>query len=367
MIPITKVLIDSETEQEVLAVLRSGNLAQGPRVQILEELFSNLTGYTHSIAVNNGTTALILALEAQDLGPGDLVITSPFTFVATVNAALRTGAKVHFCDINPQDFNLDVESLGMLKKLQPSVVIPVHLFGQMADMNAIQNFANEVNATILEDASQSHGATVKGYRPRESDVATYSLYATKNISSGEGGIISTNDENLATKMRILRNQGMRNKYEYLEVGNNYRMTDLQAAVALPQMKKYSEVVAKRSKNADFFSKHLSNLRGIVTPQKIQNRTHVWHQYTLRVDENAGVSRDELSRKLSERGIGSGIYYPRLVSDYDIYANHENVIPGETPNARIIASQVLSLPVHQHLNDKELNTIVEVMTEILGSK
>jgi dTDP-4-amino-4,6-dideoxygalactose transaminase len=366
MIPISKLSVDSDIESEVLEVLRSGNLAQGPKVKLLEESFSQLTGYSNSIAVNNGTTALILALEAMNLQEGDVVITSPFTFVATVNAALRTGATVMMCDVNVEDFNLDVDYLSTFDRFDPKVVIPVHLFGQMADMNRIEKFANSTGSTILEDASQSHGSTVTGYSPRDSDLATYSMYATKNIASGEGGIICTNDETLASKMRIMRNQGMREKYEYLEVGNNYRLTDLQAAVALPQMSKYKQVIMDRTKNANYFNENLSSLTGIITPQVMPGRTHVWHQYTIRVTPESGLTRDEVSRKLAERGIGSGIYYPKLVPDYDVFAQHPKLVKGETPNAALVATQVLSLPVHQHLTNDDLSVIVDAMTDLFGS-
>lgn len=357
MIPISKVQLGQEVEELVLEVLRSGTIAQGPRVAELENLFASLNDSRHVIAVNNGTTALIAALEVLDLKPGDEVITSPFTFVATLNAVLATGATVRFADITLDDFCIDPESVESLINDRTKVLMPVHLYGQTADMTRISQIAIKHGLEIVEDAAQAHLARCEGRAAGNWGIGCFSLYATKNITSGEGGLISTNDDGIADRLRVLRNQGMRQRYQYEMAGNNYRMTDLQAAVCLPQLKSYANLVERRRHNAEMLSNGLSNLPGIRVPMEIAGREHVWHQYTIVVDDCLGKSREDLVAGLEVQGVSSGIYYPRLVHDYDCYRTDPRVVIDETPVASRVASTCLSLPVHQHLTDVDLLKIV----------
>ncbi|MGG7509607.1 DegT/DnrJ/EryC1/StrS family aminotransferase [Plantibacter sp. YIM 135249] len=367
MIPITTVRFGEAEERRVLEVLRSGSIAQGPVVAELESRFAELQGTRHAVAVNNGTTALIAALQVLDLEPGDEVITSPFTFVATLNAILQAGATARFADIRDDDFNVDPQSMTGLVSDRTKVLLPVHLYGQMADMAPIAELAADRGLSIVEDAAQSHGADYRSTRAGGFGLGTFSFYATKNITTAEGGMITTNDDDLAARLRILRNQGMRARYEYLIAGNNYRLTDLQAALAIPQLERYEQTVNIRRANAAFLSEALSDVDGVVVPTSLPGRGHVWHQYTIRVTAEAAVSRDEFVTALTDRGIGCGVYYPKLLGDYDAYRDRADVILDETPVARRVATEVVSLPVHTDLSRSELETIADAVREVAAGR
>ncbi len=363
MIPISTVRFGVEEEQLVLEVLRSGAIAQGPMVKRLEDRFAELIGVKHAIAVNNGTTALVAALEVLDLAPGDEVLTSPFTFVATVNAILEAGATVTFADIGENDFNIDPVSVAERLTDATKVIAPVHLYGQMADMAPIARMARERGLMILEDAAQSHLAKYNGRFAGGYGLATFSFYATKNITTGEGGLITTDDDTLADRLRVLRNQGMRERYVYEVAGHNYRLTDLQAALAIPQLDRYPATLEARRRNATRLSEGLRQVPGLALPTQLDGREHVWHQYTVRITEEAAVDRNEFAAGLQENGVGAGIYYPKLIGDYDAYRENPRVRIEPTPVAARVATQVVSLPVHQWLSDDDVARIVEVVTRV----
>lgn len=366
MIPITTVKFGEEEEQQVLEVLRSGSIAQGPKVAEFEQRFGELFGLPHVVAVNNGTTALIAALQVLDLKPGDEVVTSPFTFVATLNAILQSGATAVFADIREDDFNVDPASVAARVTDRTKVLLPVHLYGQMADMDPLQLLAESRGLHILEDAAQSHGATYRGRSAGSYGLGSFSLYATKNLTTAEGGLISTNDAALADRLRVLRNQGMRARYVYEMAGNNYRLTDLQAAIGIPQLERYAETVRIRRRNAERLIESLADTPGIVAPTQLAGREHVWHQFTIRVTPEARISRDAFVEQLAERGVGSGVYYPKLVFDYDSYRTHERVQLHSVPVASRVAGEVLSLPVHTALSDEDLASIVRAVRAIAGA-
>lgn len=366
-IPITTVRLGPEVEQAVLDVIRSGSIAQGPVVKRLEDEFAAMIGVRHVVAVNNGTTALIAAMQVLDLQPGDEVITSPFTFVATLNAVLQTGATVRFADIDPVTFNVDPASVEALVNDRTRALLPVHLYGQCADMEAIDALARRYDLALVEDAAQAHGADVAGRSAGAWGIGCFSLYATKNLTSGEGGLISTDDDAVADRLRLLRNQGMRRRYEYEMAGNNYRMTDLQAAVCVPQLAQYDEVVAARQRNAAVLSVGLAGAPGVIVPVAVPGRRHVWHQYTIRLADDAGIDRAALVAGLEARGIGCGVYYPRPAFDYDCYRGDDRVVIADVPVARRVAERCLSLPVHQYLTMGELHRVVDAVTEIASGR
>lgn len=367
LIPITSVRFGSEEEAAVLAVLRSGMVAQGPQVAALEEAFAELCGVRHAIAVNNGTTSLVASLQALDLAEGDEVVTSPFTFVATLNAILEAGATAVFADIDEATFTLDPARLADAVTDRTRVVAPVHLYGQAADMTAIGSIAADHGLAILEDAAQAHGARHRGRAVGSFGIGSFSFYATKNITTGEGGIITTDDDALAEKLRIMRNQGMRARYEYVMAGHNYRMTDLQAALAMPQLARYTQTVAARRRNAERLSSALADVPGLVVPAVRAGDEHVWHQYTVRIQDGAHRDRDGVTELLSARGIGFGIYYPRSVYDYPVYREHPRVRVDDAalPVSARVAREALSLPVHEHLGDADLDRIVDAVREALS--
>ncbi|SES46377.1 DegT/DnrJ/EryC1/StrS family aminotransferase [Actinokineospora terrae] len=365
MIPITVVDV-ADAEPLVLEVLRSGVIAQGPMVKRFEDAFAEVAGVPHAVAVNNGTTALVAAIEVLDLQPGDEVVTTPFTFVATLNAILEAGATARFADISRTDFNLDPNSVADAVTDRTKVLMPVHLYGQTADMGKLVPLAEEHGLALVEDAAQAVGATFDGRPAGSYGIGCFSLYATKNVTTAEGGVITTGDAALADRLRVLRNQGMRARYQYEVAGHNYRMTDLHAAVGIPQLEKLATLTDARRRNATALSEGLAGIPGLETPAVLPGREHVWHQYTVLVTEDAAVDRDEFAAKLTERGIGNGIYYPKLVFDYDCYRDHPRVIASDAPVATKVAEQALSLPVHPKLTAGDIDTIVTTVREVLGA-
>jgi perosamine synthetase len=364
MIPITAVDV-ADAESLVIEVLRSGMIAQGPMVKRFEDAFAGVAGVEHAVAVNSGTTALVASLQVLDLRPGDEVITSPFTFVATLNAILEAGATARFADIRAEDFCLDPDAVDAAVGPRTRVLMPVHLYGQMADMKRLVPGAERHGLTIVEDAAQAVGATFDGRPAGSYGLGCFSLYATKNITTAEGGVITTDDAGLADRLRVLRNQGMRQRYQYEVAGHNYRMTDLHAALGIPQLARLAERGDRRQRNAETLNKGLADVPGLRLPEPLPGRSHVWHQYTIQVTDEARVSRDELAAKLAEKGVGSGVYYPKVVFDYDCYRDHPGVIAADVPVASRIAGQALSLPVHPKLSDADLNTIVDAVWEVLA--
>ncbi len=365
MIPITRVEVGVEEEALVLDVLRRGHLAQGPMVEEFERRCAEMAGASEAVAVNNGTTALVLAIEALGIGPGDEVITSPLTFVATLNAILEAGATARFGDV-ADDYQLDPSTIEPLLNDRTKAIMPVHLYGQAADMAAFADLADAHGLGLVEDAAQAHFATTEdGSRVGSYGIGCFSFYATKNLMCGEGGVVTTSDSELADRMRVLRNQGMRARYEYEVAGHNYRLTDLAAAVAIPQFDRIADAIDARRRNADRLSRGLSSIDGLITPSAVGSRGHVWHQYTVRLTEDAAVDRDRFVELLAEHEIGHGIYYPRAVYDYDCYRNHPRVLIDGSPRAESIATSIVSLPVHHHLTDAEVDRVIEVVRGALG--
>ena len=364
MIPVSAVDLPPGAEELVLQVLRSGMLAQGPMVARFEQEFAAIVGVRHAVAVNNGTTALVAALQVFDLAPGDEVLTSPFTFVATLNAILEAGATAVFADISEDDFCLDPAAAAAAIGPRTRVLMPVHLYGQCADMDRLDALARQHRLHLVEDAAQAHAAKVGDRSAGSFGLGCFSFYGTKNVTTGEGGMITTDDDVLADRLRVLRNQGMRARYVYEMAGHNYRLTDLQAALAIPQLAGLDESTSRRQRNADRLRAGLADVPGLRLPRQLDGRRHVWHQFTVLLTDEAPVGRDEFVATLAERGVGSGVYYPRLVHDYDCYRDDPRVVASETPVARSVAERVVSLPVHPKLSDDDLDTIVAGVRDVL---
>jgi perosamine synthetase len=365
MIPISVVNLGPEVEAKVLEVLRSGVVAQGPVVAELERGVAALAGAEHAVAVNNGTTALVAALQVLGLEPGDEVVTSPFTFVATLNAILEAGATVRFGDIDHADFNLDPATVGAQLTSRTRVLMPVHLYGQTADMAGMTELSRRHGLALVEDAAQAHGATFEGRGAGSFGIGCFSFYATKNLTTGEGGVITTNDADVADRLRVLRNQGMRQRYQYEVAGHNYRLTDLQAALAVPQLAGYQEQLVRRRANAVRLREVLADVDGLVLPSELPGRGHVWHQFTVLVPEDRAADRDQLVEKLATEGVGSGVYYPRPVYDYDCYRTHPRVVLPDTPRAVDAARRCLSIPVHANLSADDVEQVGAALRRVLA--
>ena len=331
-------------------------LAQGPRVAALEAAFSEVTGARHAVATSSGTTGLHLALLAHGIGPGDEVITSPFTFIASVNAILFTGAKPVFADIEETTFNIDPEQLEAAITPRTKAVMPVHLYGQPCDMDEICDIARKHNLVVLEDAAQAVGATYRGRPVGTFGTAVFSLYATKNVMSGEGGIITTDADEVADAARLLRNHGMRNRYEYEMLGYNFRLTDVHAAIGLAQLGRMGEATRRRRSNAAYLNAHL---RGLLTPVVKEGREHVWHQYTVTLP--AEVDRDAAVSRLTQDGIGTGVFYPRGAHRFPHVRAHTGDL--DLPVTDRVAASVLSLPVHPLLVEQDLERIATAVNSL----
>ena len=363
MISVSQVMVGDEEERGVIEVLRSGMLAQGEKVAQLEELFAEAHEVAHAVAVSNGTVALSAALRALGIGPGDEVITTPFSFNATLNAILEVGATARFADIR-DDFTADPDAIAALVNSRTAALLPVHLYGLPADMTAIAALAARHSLALVEDAAQAHGAACDGRSAGSFGVGTFSLYGTKNITCGEGGLITTDDDQVARMLRLLRNQGMRARYDYEVPGYNWRLTDIQAAVAIPQVRRLKEITEGRNTNAAKLSSALTGTPGLRLPTIPAGRSHAWHQFTVRVTTDSPVSREEFCRGLTRAEVGHGIYYPKLMHDYDCYHDNPRVMVDDTPRARSMAGQVVSLPVRQGLTERELNQVAVAAKEAI---
>ena len=363
MIPVSQVIVGDEEQRGVLEVLRSGHLAQGEKVAQLEDAFATAHSAAHAIAVSNGTVALTAALRVLGIGPGDEVITTAFRFNATLNAILETGATARFADVG-EDFTVDPDAMAALVNRRTAALLPVHLYGLPADMVAITALASRHALAIVEDAAQAHGARCEGRSVGTFGIGVFSLYGTKNITCGEGGIVTTDDDDLARTLRILRNQGMRARYDYEMSGYNWRLTDLQAAVAIPQVNRLKEITAARNANAARLTAALIGTPGLLLPMVPAGRSHVWHQYTVCVLPDAEINREEFCARLTRVGIGHGIYYPKLMHDYPCYKANPRVVPDPTPRARRLTAQVVSLPVHPGLDPVALDQVVDAVKEAI---
>lgn len=355
-IPISKPNITEAEKAAVMEVMESGFLAQGPRTALFEQRFAALCGVKHAIAVSNGTCALQIALLANGVGPGDEVITTPFTFMATANAILFSGATPVFVDIDPVTFNIDANLIEAAITPKTKAILPVHLYGHMCDMDRIQAIADNHGLRIIEDACQSVKAYYKGKYAGSFGTGTFSFYATKNLMTGEGGMITTNDDEVAEKCRLIRSHGMKVRYYHDMVGYNFRMMDLQAAIGLVQMDRLEGMMLRRRTNAEYLNRHIES---VTTPTVQTGCEHVWHQYTIRV--NGGRQRDDVVKFLDQAGIDVGIYYPVPVHKQK---SIQGLIGDTTlPVAEKMAMEVLSLPVHPLLSEEDLERIVTEVNKL----
>lgn len=359
MIPIARPLLGKEEIDAVTEVLSSGMIAQGPKVEEFELAFSEYTGCEYAAAVNSGTAALHIALLAHDIGKEDEVITSPFTFIATANSILYTGAKPVFADIEPDTYNIDPEKIKEKINSKTKAIMPVHLYGQSADMKAIMEIAEDYKLVVIEDACQAHGAECLGKKTGSFGTGAFSFYPTKNMTTSEGGIITTSDREIAEKSKMIRAHGSRVRYLHEMLGFNLRMTDIAAAIGLAQLEKLDGFNASRQKNAAMLSEGLKSISGIVPATTREGYTHVFHQYTIRAQ-----NRDKLADFLKEKGIGTGVHYPIPIHKQPYYM--ELGYKDSLPISDKAAEEVLSLPVHPALSRDDVLKVIKEVKEFYAS-
>ena len=357
-VSIASPVIEEEEINAVIDVMKSGMIAQGPKVIEFEEEFAKYVGAKYGIATNSGTSALHVALLAAGIGEGDEVITTPFTFAATGNSILYTGARPVFVDIDPETFTIDPAKIEEAITDKTKAIMPVQLYGQAADMEPIMKIAKEHDLIVIEDAAQAHGAEYKGEMVGNlGDMACFSFYPTKNMTTSEGGMITTNNEEFAENAKVFRAHGSATKYHHDGLGYNFRMTDIAAAIGLEQLKKIDSFNAKRIENAKCLNEGLKDIDSIETPIVKDGCKHVYHQYTIKIKDG---KRDELSDYLIENGIGNGIYYPIPLYNQVLYKElgYDQALPVTDE----IVEEVLSLPIHAKLTQEDLDYIIKTIKE-----
>jgi len=363
MIPVSKPVISPDERRRVDEVLQSGMIASGAVVTEFEKTFAASHQCRFGIATTNGTTALHAALLSLGIGPGDKVLTTPFTFIASTNSIAFCGALPVFADIDPATYNLDPEAARAALRATPGIkaILLVHLYGLPCDMNAFLALKKEFGVLLIEDCAQAHGAAYGGRSVGSiGDVGTFSFYATKNLTTGEGGMVVTNEQAIADRCRKLINHGRLGQYEHDLLGYNYRMTNIAAALGLGQLEKLQANNARRQLIAGSYTKAFAGSSAFIVPSVPEGRTHVYHQYTLRTD-----SRDRLKQYLAEQEIGSFIVYPLPNCQQPLYRGKCNCRPDEPGNcfhATKASREVLSIPVHPQLTDAEVDYIIEKITQ-----
>jgi dTDP-4-amino-4,6-dideoxygalactose transaminase len=353
MIPPARPDLGPEEVAAVTEVLQSGMIAQGRKVAELEERWAAFCGVKHAIAMSNGTTALMSIFAGLGLGTGDEVITVSHTFNATVSSILFTGATPVFVDIEPDTYLMDAGRIEAAITSRTRAISPVSLFGMVADMDAIQAIADRHGLVVVEDACQAHGALYRGRRAGSFGYAAFSLYGTKNMTTGEGGFVNTNDDRLADWIRMYRNQGMKQRYHHEILGYNFRMTDISAAIGLAQLDKLERNTARRQAIARRYDEAFAELP-IKLPIWPDGRTHVYHQYTIGV----GGKRDEIVAEMKDAGVMCGIYYP--IPCHRATYVQELGIEADLPNTDAAAAESMSLPMFPGLTESEQDQVIAVL-------
>lgn len=356
MIPIGKPFLGDEEKEAVGKVIESGMIAQGEKVAEFEDNFREYIGTKYAIATSSGTTALKVALIANKIGKGDEVITTPFSFIATANSILFTGAKPVFVDIREEDFNIDTDKIQDAITNKTKAILPAHLFGCPCDMDAMTDICEDKKILLIEDACQAHGAEYKRKRVGSFGNGCFSFYPTKNMTMGEGGVITTDDIHVEKLARKIINHGSEKKYLHDILGYNFRTTNISAAIGLEQLKKLESFNKARIENSLHLTKNLK-IEGILTPKTGKGKKHVFNQYTLRITDEFKLKRDAVIGILSGKGIGTAIYYPIPIHKQKLY---ENI--GYNPRLPVsekIADEVLSLPVHPLVSKENLDFIIKI--------
>lgn len=354
-IPVAKPLIGEEEKRAVMEVMDSGQLAQGSRTQAFEKAFAEYIGTKHAIGVNSGTAALIVALQAHGVGAGDEVITTPFSFIATATSIIACGATPVFVDIDPFDLNMDPNQLEAAITERTKAVMPVHIFGHPARITEIAQICEDNGLALVEDAAQAHGAEHQGRRVGAFGTGCFSFYPTKNMTTGEGGIITTDDDEVARLCRIIRSHGQEQRYVHEYFGLNWRMQDVNGAIGLVQLGHLEAWNEARIHHAEALSRLI---RSVETPKVREGDRHVFHQFTVRVAND----RDGLLQRLQEAGVGSAVHYPIPIHQQPIIQKM-GFGEGSFPVAEAASQHVLSLPVHPQLGPEDVEYIAATVNRL----
>ncbi len=359
--------IGEEEVEAVVKVLRSGmltsGLGAGPMVTELEKKFANFAGVNHAVAVNTGTAALHSAVMACGVKQGDEVILPSFTFVATAEAIVLAGGKPIFADIDAKTYNLSPDAVEKSITKNTKAILPVDLYGFSADMKPMREIAQNHELALIEDAAQAHGTT---YADKSAgafaDAACWSLYASKNITTGEGGVVTTNNDQIDETLRMIRTHGEKAKYSSLMLGTNYRMSEMQAAIGNVQMEKLPSFLSKRRQNAQQLTNILKENNKLVLPYESRDQQHSWYLYTARLKDGTETQRNNLMEQLKKKGIGSEAYYVNPVHQMPFY--RENFKSAKLPETEKASKQVFSLPIHPGVTAEQIDFIGKTVLSLL---
>lgn len=367
LIPINLPKIGEEEVEAVVKVLRSGPLTNalgaGPAVTQFEKEFAEFAGVKHAVAVNTGTAALHAAVVAAGVKAGDEVILPSFTFVATAEAVVLAGGKPVFTDIDPETYNISPASIEKAVTRKTKAVVPVDLYGLPADIKPIRKIAVEHGLAVVEDSAQAHGATCCG-KPAGAfaDAACWSLYASKNMTTGEGGVVTTDSDEIAETLRMVRTHGEKAKYASLMLGCNYRMSEIQAAIGSVQLEKLPAFAAKRRENARRLTELLAETDRLQLPSEPEGFGHSWYLYTVRLKDAADGERDKITAELKSKGISAEVYYANPVHLIPYYRDSFGL--RNLPETEKAAKQVFSLPVHPGVTDEQVEYIGKTLLQLL---
>lgn len=357
--------LEAELKQAFENVLRSGRFILGEEVDAFERECAAALGAKHAISISSGTDALIVALMALDIGPGDEVLCPSFTFFATAGSIFRTGAVPVFCDVKPDCFGIDVESAKSKLTPRTKAIIPVHLYGQACDMDAVMSFAKEHGLKVIEDVAQSFGAIYRGRGCGTiGEIGSYSFFPSKNLGGfGDGGLVTTESFELFEKMLRLRNHGMHPRYHHSMVGGNFRMDALQCALLRVKLHHIGGYAAGRARNANYYNRRLSAIAGeaLILPADRDHTGHVWNQFTLRVPGR----RDELRAFLTEKDIGCEIYYPVPMHRQECFAKLPEHSLSNCPVSDQLSQEVISIPIYPELTEAQLDEVVAALASFTG--
>lgn len=372
-----KQYIDEEDINAIVEVLTSDFLTTGPKIQEFEEEFAEYVGAKYAVAVSNGTAALHIACLAAGIGEGDEVITSPITFAASANCVLYCGGKPVFADIDSKTYNLSVEDIRKKITDKTKAIIPVHYTGQACDMDAIMKIAREHNLIVIEDAAHALGTEYNGRKIGSiGDMTTFSFHPVKHITTGEGGMVTTDSKELYEKLKLFRTHGITRDagfmesenpdpwyYEQLELGYNYRITDFQCALGISQLKKLDGFIERRREIVDIYNKEFENLKGLITPFQLPETSSSYHLYVIQLElEKLNMSRREVFEALRDRGVGVNVHYIPVY--YFPYYKNLGYEKGICPNAERIYERIITLPLYPGLSDEDVEYVVKNVKEVL---
>ena len=359
-IGIVSVALEDEDVEAAVSVLRSRMLAQGPRVAEFEKRFAAMTGARHAIACANGTCALKLPYDAL-LKRGDDVLVPAWGYIATASMLVASGARPVFCDADPTTYCIDLDDAARRLTKQTTAIAATHLYGNPVDIDRVEAFAIENGLSVVYDAAQAHLATYKGRGLGEyGDAVTYSFYPTKNMTTGEGGMVTTNDDALASRIRALRSHGEAQKYVHDSIGYNYRMTDVEAAMGVSQLKRLPDLTTRRRLNAAAFDQALSGIEGLHAPVVTEGGEHAYHLYAVRLDLDKFVcARDEFCEALKAEGVATAIHYPRPLTRQPVF----EALAGDAPVGDDLAQRLFCIPVHPALTEQQVAAICDALRKV----